>query len=572
YDYIVVGAGPAGSMVATELAKAGYYTLLMDAGNDKINANTTTPGLMLRTWEDDSIAWQYYVNYYNENSNIRKNTRYPRSSGLGGCSLHNAMVHLYPKQQDFDEMVRLTGDESWSESTFRKYYESILEGSNSKRSFLSLSTIALQKIFGFDSKYKGLSTLVGKAFTNKLKGVDPNGYTYDSSLLNPIPKRKLTIDDNIQFFKPSNIKFTNGVGKRYGVHEYVKTVLGQTPKLHFKGDALVTKVILQGNKATGVEYMSGEHLYRASPVSDKSSKSHPKTFRIRARKEVIISGGVFNSPQILMLSGIGNSEHLKSLNIEPKVNLPGVGKNLHDHYEVVVNVKLDSNWEMVKSCKFKSEDSDECWKKYKNGDGPYNTAGYFFGEAFKSKANPPNSDLYHFSVITRWKGYSNSTTEDALRNFDHFGIITQLPHQVNRKGAITLKSSDPRDTPNINFNYFEDGADKDIPKLIDGIRDARKKLALTGWRNMIEVDPGKHVQSDEQLEKYIRENTYGHHACCSNKIGRDNDPEAVLDKNFKVRGVENLRVVDQSSIPAIWGNFPVLSTYLLGVKGADAIL
>jgi choline dehydrogenase len=572
YDYIIVGAGPAGSMVATELAKAGYSTLLMDAGKGTINANTTTPGLMLRSWEDNSISWEYYVNYYNENSSICKNIRYQRASGLGGCSLHNGMIHLYPKQQDFDEMVRLTGDKSWSEDAFRKYYESLLEGKNKERGFLSLSTAALQKIFGLDIKYLGLSTMVAKAFANKLKGVDPNGYTYVSSLLDPTPKRKLTIDDSVQFFKPSNIKFTNGVGKRYGVHEYVKNIMENNQKLTFKGDSLITKVILEGNKATGVEYMSGEHLYRASPVADRSNTIPPKTFKIRARKEVIISGGAFNSPQILMLSGIGDKETLKAHGIDSTVHLPGVGKNLQDHYEVSVAAKLDSKWDIVKACKFKSDDSDECWRRYKKGDGPYNIAGYFFGEAFKSNPSLPNSDLYHFSVISKWNGYTNTTTEDAIKNTDHFSIITQLPHESSRKGVISLKSNDPRDTPNINFNYFQDGASKDIPKLIHGIKEARKKLALTGWHNMLEVDPGKHVQSDEQLEKYIRENTYGHHACCSNKIGRDNDPDAVLDKDFKVHGVQNLRVIDQSSIPAIWGNFPVLSTYMLGIKGADAIL
>ncbi|KXN65641.1 alcohol oxidase [Conidiobolus coronatus NRRL 28638] len=544
----------------------------MDAGKDVINANITTPGLMLRTWEDSSIAWQYYVNYYNENSNMRKSIRYPRSSGLGGCTLHNGMVHVYPKQQDFDDMVRLTGDQSWSESTFRKYYQSILETSNSERSFLPLSTIALKKIIGIDTKYPGLATLVGKAFVNQEKGIDPNGYSYTSSLLNPIPKRKLTIDENIPFFIPSNIKSIDGRNERYGVREYVKKVMGQNSKLRFKGEALVTKVILEGNKATGVEYMSGEHLYRASPIADKSNATPPKTFRVRAKKEVIVSGGVFNSPQILMLSGIGNPENLKSFNIEPKVNLPGVGKNLQDHYEIPVNVKLDSKWEMTKNCKFSSDDSDECWRKYKTGEGPYNIAGIFFGEPLRSSEKEPDTDLWHYAGVTRWVGYSNSTTEDVIKNTDHFSIITQLPHESSRKGAVNLKSNDPRDTPNINFKYFQDGAGKDIPKLIHGIKEARKKFSRTGWHNMVEVDPGKHVQSDEQLEKYIRENTFGHHACCTNKIGRDNDPDAVLDKDFKVRGVENLRVVDQSSIPAIWGNFPVLSTYLLGVKGANAIL
>ncbi|KXN67582.1 hypothetical protein CONCODRAFT_22578, partial [Conidiobolus coronatus NRRL 28638] len=318
-------------------------------------------------------------------------------------------------------------------------------------------------------------------------------------------------------------------------------------------------------KATRVEFISGEHLYRASPISDKSNTTLPKTFRVCAKKEVIVSSSAFNSPQILMLSGIGNPENLKLLNIEPKVNLPGVSKNLQDHYEIPVNFELDTEWKMMKICKFLADNLDECWIKYLKGYSPYNLARDIFSQTLKSTASSKDTDVMQYVLPTRWFGYTNTMAQDATRFRNHISIVTQLDHINSKKGTLTLKSNDLRDTPNINFNYFQDRGNKDIAKIIFSIRSAHKKIKVTGWK-MIETKPSNH------LEKYIRENLFSHHACCTNKIGKDSDPEAVLDKDFKVCGVENLRVIDQSLIPYIWGNFPVLATYMLGIKGADAIL
>ncbi|KXN72070.1 FAD/NAD(P)-binding domain-containing protein, partial [Conidiobolus coronatus NRRL 28638] len=125
YDYIVVGAGPTGSMVATELARKGFSTLLIDAGKDYMHPNITVPAFQFNTLETEQIQWDYWVKHYDESTGLRQQVLYPKASGLGGCTLHNSLIHVYPNSRDFKEMVELTGDKSWAETTFRKYLETI---------------------------------------------------------------------------------------------------------------------------------------------------------------------------------------------------------------------------------------------------------------------------------------------------------------------------------------------------------------------------------------------------------------------------------------------------------------
>jgi choline dehydrogenase len=565
YDYIVVGAGPTGSMVATELARKGYSTLLIDAGKDYMHPNITVPAFQFNTLGTEQIQWDYWVKHYDESTGLRQKVLYPKASGLGGCTLHNSLIHVYPNSRDFKEMVELTGDKSWAETTFRKYLEaiSLYRLGSSDRRWLPLSNLNVFRILDLDLKLLGLAKLILGPFFHSITGFDPNGYA---------GRGKINTDFETDFLPKSNVdELSTGVPFRRGIAEYLKTRRND-PKLTIWTETLVTKVILDGKKATGVEFAKGAHLYRASPIARRENKPLPNLESVFARKEVIISAGTFNSPQLAMLSGIGHKDELAAVGIESKVHLPGVGKNLHDRYEISVNFEFDSDLKLLDGCLFKADrKADPCYAKYLDyGTGPYSVAGYLSAKSLKSNPSLPEPDMVHFNFPLNFTGYHPGTPAQAADSHRTFTFLNLKAHGFNRAGVLRLESNDPRDTPYINFRYFEQGADKDIPAIIKGIKDIRKTMAKTRLRYK-EVRPGSQVTSDAALEDYIRKTSWGHHATGTMKIGRDNDPNAVLDGNFKVRGVENLRVIDLSVMPNLPGYFPVMFLYLLGMKGADVI-
>ncbi|KXN66487.1 FAD/NAD(P)-binding domain-containing protein, partial [Conidiobolus coronatus NRRL 28638] len=340
FDYIVVGSGPGGSIAALELARRGFTTLLIEAGSNISNNNITTPGLGTRTWDDESIAWNFRVDYNDHSPDKRKNVLYPRASAIGGCANHNGMANLFPRAHGFDRLVEATGDPSFGESTFAKYFESILLDSppptdpKIDRRFLTLSTDKLSGVKE-DPKDKYIGKAIEEAVAHETAHQTANDKLAIGTAENEFESH---------YFIPNNIDRKVTPPVRRGPRRAVNEELAKNPKLTVWTESLVTKIILEGNVAKGVEYMPGAHLYRASPVARRENKAAPAIKKVYARKEIVVSGGTFNTPQIMMLSGIGDSNELKALGIEPKVHLPGVGKNLRDHIEVGVIWELNSDY------------------------------------------------------------------------------------------------------------------------------------------------------------------------------------------------------------------------------------
>ncbi|MGZ8223933.1 MAG: GMC oxidoreductase, partial [Methylobacter sp.] len=189
----------------------------------------------------------------------------------------------------------------------------------------------------------------------------------------------------------------------------------------------------------------------------------------------------------------------------------------------------------------------------------------------------PLPDLFCFAVLGRFKGYFPGYSSLIKEHLNYLTWAVLKAHTVNHAGEVRLVSNDPRDRPYINFRYFEEGSDKageDLDSMVEGVKFVRKLTAPLLEQGLIAEEelPGKDVQSDQELRDYVRYHAWGHHASCTCPIGSDNDPMAVLDTNFKVRGIQGLRVVDASAFPLIPGFFIVSSIYMIGEKAADAIL
>ncbi|KAI0451604.1 choline dehydrogenase [Xylaria acuta] len=355
---------------------------------------------------------------------------------------------------------------------------------------------------------------------------------------------------------------------------------------------LVTKVTFAngtcGGKpvANGIEYLFGESLYRADPRASIIDGGKPGS--VKATKEVIVAGGSFNSPQILKLSGVGPKEELEKFNIPVVLDLPGVGTNLQDRLEVSVNAQFPTNFTRILDCTFLAIEEDPCWTQYADPNnkgaekGAYASSGNYFGAFWTSSySEDGEQDLwiggFPGTFNGFYPGYSSNAATATFKNYWSWLILKA--HTRNRAGTVLLQSANPRDTPIITFHSLYEGltkeeADKDSNALVEGIRMAQSFYANTPDIDGLPVQwwPPTNVTSDEELHEWITEEAWGHHASCSNPIGADDDPMAVLDSNFRVRGISGLRVVDASVFPKIPGTFITLPILMIAEKASEVIL
>ncbi len=364
-----------------------------------------------------------------------------------------------------------------------------------------------------------------------------------------------------------------------------------------------------GRAAVGVRYVTHPHAYFASPLNAERLASAPAPLsgeqELRVRHEIILAGGSFNTPQLLMLSGIGPEAELTKWRISPLGGRfwPGVGKNLQDRYELAVISEMSKDFEILKSCSFETprDDSvDPCFRSWRDqGTGLYTTNGGLFSFVKRSSVaehlvpplpgvnTPPPPDLFIFGLLGLFKGYFPKYSGDIEKRHNILTWAILKGHTRNNAGEVTLRSLDPRDPPVINFKNFDDGnvqpgsaADKDIQALIEGIAFVKRMLDRTGqavkvtaWPN-VPLDNLDDPTHRNALANFILNETWGHHACGTCKIGKDpNGPErAVVDSQFRVLGLEGLRIVDASVFPRIPGFFIVTPIYMISEKAAEVVL
>ena len=339
-------------------------------------------------------------------------------------------------------------------------------------------------------------------------------------------------------------------------------------------------------KATGVEYLKGEHLYAADP---NYSNSTGTTGYVAASKDVIISAGTFNTPQLLKLSGVGPRQELESFGIDVVKDLPGVGSNMQDRYEVSIVEEADSKFDVSKDCTFLYDGKpDPCLEKWKtgitvDGRGPYTTSGAALAVLLKSSAAAAADPVDTFIIGTPgvFAGFFPGFAYNSVVYGNRWSWLVLKAHSHNNAGTVKLRSNSPHDVPQIDFRSFDTGNttdggdDKDVQALYEGLlwgREAFDKLVPIDGTKWAEVMPGRNISTEAQLKEYVKDEAWGHHACCTASIGADDDPNAVLDSNFRVRGIDGLRVVDASIFPKIPGTFISLPIYIISEKAADVII
>ena len=362
--------------------------------------------------------------------------------------------------------------------------------------------------------------------------------------------------------------------QRVGARERLLDAAAAHPdRLHIELNALATRVLFDADGAAcGVQYLKGPRLYRAHALVNTEAGEGRQ---VQARREVVLCGGAFNTPQLLMLSGIGPAAELRAHGIPVRVDLAGVGRNLQDRYEVAVTHRMRQPWQVLAGARF--ERDDPLWQRWHSARGGlYAASGAAIGLIRKSNAKLPEPDIFCMALPALFEGYAPGFSRQISQHADRLTWAVLKAHTHNRAGSVTLRSADPRDMPLVNFRYFEEGDDSagaDLQAVAQAIRFVRRLTAPLLARGLIaeECLPGPGVQSDEALAAYVRDTAWGHHASCSCPIG----PAAeggVLDSKFAVHGTRRLRVVDASVFPRIPGFFIAAAVYMVGEKAADVML
>jgi len=360
---------------------------------------------------------------------------------------------------------------------------------------------------------------------------------------------------------------------RMGARERLLEVRERHPgRLRFELHALVTRVLFDGTRAVGVEYQKGERLYRAHP---KASDAPGELRQAHASREVILAGGAFNTPQLLLLSGIGGRDALDPHGIEQRVNLPRVGCNLQDRYEVgVVNrMKFDA-WEALEGAT--QTRADRQYADWANGRrGVYSTNGVLLAFTLPSGPGRPVPDLFCFALLGHFPGYFPGYSKMVSQHRNYLTWAVLKGHTTNTGGRVTLRSADPRDRPLVNFHYFDEGrraGDDDVNAVVAGIQFVRKATETLKQRGFVAEEelPGDARQTVPELQQFVRDHAWGHHASCSCPMG-PLDRGGVVSSDFAVHGTEGLRIVDASVFPRVPGLFIVSAVYMIGEKAADVI-
>jgi choline dehydrogenase-like flavoprotein len=272
-----------------------------------------------------------------------------------------------------------------------------------------------------------------------------------------------------------------------------------------------------------------------------------------------------------MLSGIGPPEVLRTHGIELRVPLPGVGANLQDRYEVgVVNRINKKAWDLYEGATFDASDPQVArWSATRKG--VCATNGSILALFRRSAPDLPLPDLFCMAMLARFEGYYPGYARASVADLNDLTWVVLKAHTRNR-GTVTLRSADPLDTPFIDFNYFSDGGQADLKAVVEGIRFVRRVTRKLRDRGLVtsEETPGDGVDDDGELEAFVRDNAWGHHACGTCAIGSPDD--GVLSTDFRVHGTGSLRVVDASVFPRIPGFFIASAVYMIGEKAADVIL
>ncbi|AUI83334.1 choline dehydrogenase [Alteromonas macleodii] len=524
FDYIIVGAGSAGCVLANRLSEnPKHKVLLLETGGSDKSIFIKMPTALSIPMNTDKYAWQF--NTEKEPYLNNREMHCPRGKVLGGSSSINGMVYVRGHAKDFDEW-EAHGAEGWNYQACLPYFQKA------------------------ETWYKGNDAYRGG---NGELGVN-NGNEMKNPLYTAFIKAgeqagyDITSDYNgkqQEGFGPMHMTVKDGV-RSSASREYLDPIKSRK-NLTIVTGALVTKVVLEDKVAKGVEYV----------VNGKAETA-------ATSNEVILSAGSIGSPHILQLSGIGDKEILEKAGVDVKHHLPGVGQNLQDHLEFYFQYKCKQPITLNRKLGLISKGLIGArWLLNRSGLGATN---HFESCAFiRSKADVEWPDIqYHFlPAAIRYDGKSA---------FDGDGFQVHVGHNKPKsRGSVTLQSANPTVPPKILFNYLQHP--DDIEGFRACVRLTREIIAQSAFDDFRdgEIQPGEHIQTDEEIDAFVREAVESaYHPSCSCKMGEDE--MAVVDSQTNVHGIEGLRVVDSSIFPTIPNGNLNAPTIMVAEKAADIIL
>jgi choline dehydrogenase len=602
-DYIVVGSGAGGGTVAARLAEAGMDVILVEAGGDPVAEGAEgfpgdyrIPAFHPMASENPAMAWDYWVEHYADPAEAERDWKrrdkgvfYPRAGTLGGCTAHNAMIFITPQDSDWRGIAEITGDEGWGPEAMAAWQRKVERCRHRPLRRLLAGIGRDGSGHGWDGWLPVERAMPAQAFADApmREMLEKGAQAASRGISGPWQALKRLLQGKLD---PNDRSMNGKAGLcyaplatqdhcRFGTRERLRQAEGEAGgRLRIELHALVTRLLFAPDGgASGVEYRKGRHLYRASPQSDRAEEGG-ETVSLRARREVILAAGAFNTPQLLMLSGIGPEDQIKEHRLEergiPTRAILPVGRNLQDRYEVCVLYRLAAPWKSMEGADFSSGDPvGKLWESKRRGMYISN------GAALAMKRNSPgcagDADLFIMALLGAFQGYYPGYSNALRERKDVLSWAILKARTANTAGAVTLRSADPRDPPRIEFNFFDPKCDpegKDLKAVAAAVEMVREAAAPLLDCHLVseEICPGRDVRG-EALEQWIRDNAWGHHASCTCPMGPVGKG-GVLDSRLRVHGVARLRVVDASIFPRIPGYFIVSAIYMAAEKAADMIL